>query len=104
MSTGFAGCASSYMIPVTVTNTSTEKLSTIVVTYPEASFGINTLESGKSFHYKIKPTASGALKVEFFNSRGVDRVSPGPVLQQSNKGSIEIQLTQDGATWVMPVK
>jgi len=104
MSAGLAGCANSHMIPVTVTNTSTEKLSTIVVTYPEATFGINTLEPGKSFPYKIKPTATGTLKVEFFNSHGAARTSSGPVLQEGSEGSIEIKLTQDGATWVMQVR
>lgn len=94
-----AGCGlQSRMIQVTVTNTSSERISTVVVDYPEATFGINSLEPGKSFEYKIKPTGTGALKIEFHNAHGVDRVSPGPVIHKNDEGSIEIKLTQDGAT------
>src|SRR5215472_13873470 len=69
------GCGHSHVIQVTVTNTSNEKISNIVINYPEATFGINILGPGKSFQYKIKPTATGALKIEFLNSHAADRVS-----------------------------
>ncbi|HLJ29897.1 MAG TPA: hypothetical protein VKY85_24525 [Candidatus Angelobacter sp.] len=94
--TAFAGCARSHVIQVTVTNTSTEKLSTIVIDYPEATFGINSLEPGKSFQYRIKPTATGTLKIEFLNARGIDHVSSGPVVHKNDEGSMEIKLMQDG--------
>ncbi len=92
------GCARSRLIEVTVTNASAEKLSTITVDYPEATFGANSLLPGKSIHYKIKPTATGALKIEFVNARSQDRVSSGPVVHKNDEGSIDIKLTQDGAT------
>lgn len=91
------GCTHSRVIQVSVTNTSNEKLSNIVIDYPEATFGINILGPGKSFQYKIKPTATGALKIEFLNSHGADHVSAGPVVHKNDEGSIEIKLTQDGA-------
>jgi len=91
-------CTHSRVIKVTVTNSSAEKVSTIVIDYPEATFGINSLEPGKSFEYKIKPTGTGALKIEFLNSHGVDRVSAGPIVHRNDEGSIQIKLTQDGAT------
>lgn len=94
-----AGCGlQSRMIQVTITNASTEKISTIVINYPDATFGINSLEPGKSFQYKIKPTGTGSLKIEFFNAHGVDHVSSGPVVHKNDEGSIEIRLAQDGAT------
>ena len=93
-----SACTHSRVIKVTVTNTSAEKVSTIVIDYPEATFGINSLEPGKSFEYKIKPTGTGTLKIEFLNSHGVDRVSAGPVVHRNDEGSIQIKLTQDGAT------
>jgi hypothetical protein len=92
----FAGCTHSHVIQVTVTNISTEKLSTIVIDYPEATFGINSLEPGKSFQYRIKPTGAGTLKIEFRNARGIDHVSSGPVVHKNDEGSIEIKLMQDG--------
>jgi hypothetical protein len=92
-----AGCTHSHMIQMTVTNASTEKISTIVIDYPEATFGINSLQPGKSFQYKIKPTGTGALKIEFLNVHGVDHVSSGPLVHKNDEGSIEIKLTQEGA-------
>lgn len=94
----FGGCLNTQMIQVTVTNTSTEKLSTIVIDYPEATFGINSLEPGKSFQYKIKPTATGPLKISFFNARGAKRIASGPMVHKNQEGSIEISLTQEGAS------
>ena len=92
------GCTHSRVIQVTVTNTSNETVSNIVIDYPEATFGINILGPGKSFQYKIKPTATGALKIEFLNYHAVDRVSAGPMVHKNDEGSVEIKLTQDGAT------
>jgi len=92
-----SGCLDTRVIQVTVTNTSNQKVSNIVIDYPEATFGINFLEPGKTFQYKIKPTSTGALKIEFLNAHAADRVSAGPVVHKNDEGSIEIKLTQDGA-------
>jgi hypothetical protein len=91
-------CTGSRVIKVTVTNTSTEKLSMIMIDYPDATFGINSLEAGKSFEYKIKPTSTGALRIEFVNSHGVGHVAAGPVVHKNDQGSIQVRVTQDGAT------
>jgi len=91
------GCTHSRVIEVTVTNTSNEKVSNIAIEYPEASFGINFLDPGKSYQYKIKPTSTGPLKIAFLNSHAQDRVSTGPVVHKDDEGSIEIKVTQDGA-------
>src|SRR5215469_1728446 len=91
------GCAHSHVIEVTVTNTSNEKISNIAIEYPEASFGINSLDPGKSYQYKIKPTSTGPVKIAFLNSHAQDRVSTGPVVHKDDEGSIEIKVTQDEA-------
>jgi len=96
--TACTGCMHSHVIQVTVTNAGQEKLSAIVIDYPEATFGINSLEPGKSFQYKIKPTDTGALKIQFLNSRGQDKVAAGPVVHRGDEGAIEIKLTQDSVT------
>jgi hypothetical protein len=93
----FAGCTHSRGIRITVTNTGAGKISAITIDYPEATFGINSLDPGKSFQYGIKPTATGALKIEFLDARGVDHVSAGPVMHKNDEGTIQINLTQDGA-------
>ncbi|HEY6969771.1 MAG TPA: hypothetical protein VJA94_11240 [Candidatus Angelobacter sp.] len=91
------GCMHSHVINVTVTNTSAEKVSAIVIDYPEATFGINSLDPGKSFEYQIKPTATGTLKIQFSNAHGVNRVSAGPVMHKNDEGSLRINVSQDGA-------
>lgn len=91
------GCTHARVIEVTVTNTSGEKVSNIAIEYPEASFGINSLDPGKSYEYKIKPTSTGPLKIAFLNFHGQDRVSAGPVVHKDDEGSIKIKVTQDGA-------
>ena len=92
------GCTHSHIIEMTVTNTSSEKVSNVAIEYPEASFGINSLAAGQSYQYKIKPTSTGPLKIGFLNSHAQDRTSTGPVLHKDDEGSIEIKITQDGAT------
>ena len=91
-------CTHSHVINVTVTNTSADRITTIVIDYPEATFGINTLEPRKNFQYKIKPTATGAVKIAFVNAHGIKHASTGPVVHTNDEGSIQIELTQDGAT------
>lgn len=91
-----SACTHSHVIQVTVTNTSSEKISNIVIDYPEATFGINVLDPGKSFEYKIKPTDNGPLKIQFLNSHAVNHTSAGPMVHKNDEGSIEIKVTQDG--------
>jgi hypothetical protein len=74
------------------------------VDYPEATFGINLLLPGKSFHYKIKPTATGPVKIEFINGNGHDRMSTGPVLHKGDEGTMEIKLNQEAAVSEMKLK
>src|SRR5215469_6718039 len=80
-----SGCMHSHVIQVTVTNSSREKVSNIAIDYPEATFGINSLEPGKSFQYKIKPTANGTLKIEFLNAQGAHRVTKGPEVHKGHE-------------------
>jgi len=91
------GCRSR-VIKITVVNSSAEKISNIVIDYPGATFGISSLAPDKTFPYSIKPNATGPLKIQFTNAHGADRNSTGPVVQKNDEGSVEIRLTQDGAT------
>ena len=92
-----AGCLRSHVIEVTVTNTSSDKISNITIDYPEASFGINLLAPGKSFRYKIKPTDTGPIKIQFINGSGHDRTSAGPVVHKGDEGTLEIKIEQERA-------
>ena len=92
-----AGCRSR-VIQVTLVNTSTQPVSNIIVDYPGATFGKNTLAPGDSYHYVIKPVETGALKIQFTDAQGASHSSTGPTLQKDQEGSIEIKLKQDSAS------
>jgi hypothetical protein len=92
-----AGCRSR-VIQVTLINTSTQPVSNIIVDYPGATFGKNTLAPGDTYHYVIKPLETGALKVQFTNAQGANHSFTGPTLQKDQEGSIEIKLNQDSGS------
>ena len=94
-----AGCRSR-VINVNVVNTSLQPVSTIIVDYPGATFGINSLAPGQTYRYVIKPLDTGALKVQFTNAQGINHTFSGPMLQKNQEGSIEIKLNQDSASAV----
>ena len=86
------------MVQVTLINTSQQTVSTIIIDYPQATFGVNTLSPGKSFPYSIKPLETGALKIQFTNAQGMRHTSTGPMLHKGDEGSIQVRFTQDSAT------
>ncbi len=99
-----AGCRSR-VIQVTLVNASAQPVSTIIVDYPGATFGANSLAPGKTFVYKIKPLESGPLKLQFTDAQGVSHHSVVlPLLHRDQEGSIEIHLTQDASTSVVDIR
>ena len=94
-----AGCRS-HVIKVTVVNSSSQPVSTIIVDYPDATFGVNSLAPGKSFPYVIKVMGTGPLKVQFTNAQGVSHTANGPTLHKGDEGAIEIKLSQDSAAFL----
>src|SRR5215472_17305234 len=93
-----AGCRS-HVIRITVVNSSSEPVSTIIVDYPDATFGVNSLAPGKSFPYVIKPMGTGPLKVQFTNAQGLSHTINGPTLHKGDEGAIQIKLSQDSAAF-----
>jgi hypothetical protein len=93
------GCRS-HVIKVTVVNSSSQPVSTIIVDYPDATFGVNSLAPGKSFPYVIKVMGTGALKVQFTNAQGVNHSATGPTVHKGDEGAIQIKLSQDSAAFL----
>jgi hypothetical protein len=91
-----AGCRS-HVIRVIVINVSSQPVTTIAIEYPGASFGINSLAPGKEFPYTIKPTETGALKVQFTDAAGKEHRASVGQLQKNDEGAITLRLTQDAA-------
>jgi hypothetical protein len=90
------GCRSR-VINVNLTNSSSQPVSSIIVDYPTATFGVNTLDPGKSFHYVIKPLDTGTLKIQFADAAGRTHNVAGPLVKKGQEGTIEIKFTQDSA-------
>lgn len=93
---GANGCRSR-VIKVSLTNTSAQPLSAIIVDYPNATFGVNTLAPGTTFQYTIKPLGSGSLKLQFTDAAGKTHNVTGPAVNKGQEGTIAINLTQDSA-------
>jgi hypothetical protein len=91
------GCHSE-MVHVTLINTSSQPLATIVVDYPGGTFGVNQLGPGKTFPYNLKVLDGGNLKIQFTDALGHDHKYAGPPLYKHDAGSLRIKLTQDGAS------
>lgn len=91
------GCRSR-VVQITLINASPQPISTIVVDYPRATFGVNQLDPGKSFRYPIKPQDTGPLKIQFADAAGHNHTYTGPALHKNDEGAITIKLTQDAAT------
>jgi hypothetical protein len=88
----------SEMVHVTLVNTSSQPLATIVVDYPGGTFGVNQLGPGQTFQYSLKVLDRGNLKVQFADALGHDHSYSGPPLYKRASGSLRIDLTQDGAS------
>lgn len=91
------GCRSR-VVQVTLVNASPQPLSTIVVDYPRATFGVNQLDPGKSYRYAIKPLDTGPLKIQFADADGHSHTYTGPAVHKNDEGVVTIKLTQDAGT------
>lgn len=91
------GCRA-HMATITLINASSQSISTIVVDYPNATFGKDKLAPGEMFSSTVKFTADGPLKVQFTDANGGNHIATGPALHQNQEGHVEIHFAQDKAT------
>ena len=91
------GCRA-HVVRVILVNKSTRPISTIVVDYPGATFGVNQLDPGKTFQYRIKPLETGVLKIQFTDADGHGHHSTGTALHRNDEGQITVRLSQEQAT------
>ena len=90
-----AGCHSP-VIDATLTNSTPDPLRLIEVDYPSASFGVQSLDPGRSFHYRFKVLGSGPLKLTWTDSHRQDHASTGPELTEGTEGTLAIVVAPDG--------
>ncbi|HET9165405.1 MAG TPA: hypothetical protein VFP11_05370 [Candidatus Angelobacter sp.] len=91
-----AGCRA-HVVKISVTNTSAQPIKTIIVDYPSATFGKDTLAPGETYFSLIKPVDQGPVKVRFTDAQGVNHAYESISLQQGDDGSVDIKLTQASA-------
>lgn len=94
-----AGCHSRY-VETTIVNRSGAMLTVLQVEYPSASFGVQTLPAGASFHYRFKVYGSKALKLTYFDAASKEHQQSGPVLTEGEEGTLTITFpAQDHAVF-----
>ena len=92
------------MVTIKLVNTSAEMLSTIIVDYPNATFGKDKLAPGETFSSLVKFTDDGPLKVQFTDANGGSHAYTGPILHKSEEGSIDIKFDQNAAVAELHVR
>ena len=91
-----AGCRA-HVVKVNLINTSSEPVKTIIVDYPTATFGKDTLAPGATFSYAIKPLETGMLKVQFTDAKGSIHNYTGTTLHKNDDGVIDVNINQSSA-------
>ena len=91
-----AGCRA-HVVKISLTNTSAQPIKTIIVDYPDATFGKDALAPGETYFSLIKPVDHGPIKVRFTDAQGTNHAYESISLQQGDDGSVNIKLTQTSA-------
>ncbi|HZU33993.1 MAG TPA: hypothetical protein VFB79_22965 [Candidatus Angelobacter sp.] len=98
-----AGCRA-HVVKLNLINTSTQPVKTIIVDYPNATFGKDKLAPGETFSYTIKPLDTGMIHVQFTDATGTVHTYTGTTLHKGSRGEIEVNLNQSGVVVKPSVK
>ncbi len=79
-------------------------MSLIEVDYPDASFGIDTLAAGASYHYSFQILGSGPAKISWTDAARHSRTSAGPDLQEGQQGTLRATLSGQTAIWQASIR
>ncbi len=88
-----SGCRA-HVVKISLTNTSSEPIKTIIVDYPTATFGKDTLAPHETYFSLVKPLDKGPITVRFTDVQGGSHTYKSISLEQSDDGSVDIKLTQ----------
>ncbi len=90
------GCHS-YQIETTVENKTGAAIELLEVDYPSATFGVDELAAGASYHYRFQVRGSGPVKVQYSDSTTHQQKQiNGPELSERQEGKLEIVLLPGG--------
>lgn len=92
-------------INVTVTNTGDQPIRNLEVDYPGGSFGRPVIEANNLFHYRVKITRDGQMKLLFVESNGREHHENGPHVHAGDDGQMTVTIDRDGNnTWQADVQ
>jgi hypothetical protein len=100
---GLGGCKSAY-VEADVKNASGAAVSLVEVDYPSASFGVETLAAGATYHYRFKILGSGATKVMWTDAGQKEHTVAGPKLNEGQQGALTVTIQSGGAGWETALK
>jgi len=95
---GLAGCHSHY-VEADVKNDSGAAVSLVEVDYPSASFGVESLGAGATYHYRLKILGSGPTKLLWTDAARQDHSVAGPELHEGQSGTLRVTLQGATANW-----
>lgn len=97
-----AAACKTYIVHVAVVNHTGSAVNLLEVDYPSASFGVDSLPAGATYHYHLQLEDSGPFKVAYTDSQKHKWNSTGPTVHQGQKGTVEIVLMPGGKTEFHP--
>jgi hypothetical protein len=82
----------SYHIDTAIENRSGSPVQLLEVDYPSASFGVDSLAAGATFHYRFQVRGNGPLKLSYTSADRKQVQITGPALAERQQGQLEIVL------------
>ena len=96
-----SGCHS-YHVDATIENRTGASVQLLEVDYPSASFGVDRLDPGATFHYRFQVLGSGPLSIQYTDSNSHPAHISGPTLAEGQHGRLQIVLLPEAkATFQM---
>jgi hypothetical protein len=92
------GCHSHY-VSIDVHNLTTKPITLLEVDYPSASFGVDTLAAGATYHYRFKILGDGPTKILWTDAAQQQHTVAGPSLREGQEGTLTADITPATATW-----
>jgi hypothetical protein len=97
------GCHSHY-VSIDIHNTTAAPITLVEVDYPTASFGVDTLAAGATYHYRFKILGDGPTKLLWTDAAQQQHTVAGPSLNEGQEGTLTATITPTTATWTTHLK
>jgi hypothetical protein len=100
---GTLGCHSHY-VEADVVNASGAAVTLVEVDYPSASFGVESLGAGATYHYRFKILGDGTAKVMWTDAARKEHTVGGPVLKEGQEGGLTVSIEGGTAVWTTALR